>query len=147
MKIIKSIPVLLVCICTTILLHAQDTKTEIAKPVEVKIQAVANNAPSPQPALIPQPQVAATPTNAPAAAAETPSPLTRKEDAKPAVKEKTEVKIASDKDVITPGGEEGRKIMAGKASKPNEPVYSPSTIDTKPAPQVTRSAGSNQQQQ
>jgi hypothetical protein len=145
MKIIKALLLSIVGLCAISCLHAQQLQNEIAKPVEVKIPAIVNNKPSPQPALIPQPQVAA--TDAPTAAAETPSPLTRKEDAKPAVKEKQEVKIASDKEVVTPGGEEGRKIMAGKSSKPAEPVYSPSTVDTKNAPPVTRSSGSNQQQQ
>ncbi|MBK6380909.1 MAG: hypothetical protein IPF72_14955 [Chitinophagaceae bacterium] len=84
MKIVKSLLLLAVSICTTTILFAQEIKTEIAKPIEVKIPA-ANNKPSPQPELKPQPQVAATPANAPAAA-ETPSPLTRKEDAKPVEK-------------------------------------------------------------
>ncbi len=82
MKIIKSLLLLTVGFCITTILHAQEIKAEVGKPIEVKIPANANNKPSPQPQLKPQPQVAAVATEAPAAA-ETPSPLTRKDDAKP----------------------------------------------------------------
>ena len=145
MKIVQSFAAILVCISSSTLLHAQEIKTEIAKPLEVKIPSTDANKPSPQPVFKPQPQVAA--TEAPAAAAETPSPLTRKEDAKPADKEKMEVKIVSENDIVTPGGEEGRKVMAGKTTRPKDPIYSPSTADAKPAPPVSKSPASNQQQQ
>jgi hypothetical protein len=144
MKIIKTLLLNMVGLCAISSLHAQQLQNEIAKPIEVKIPAAASNRPSPQPELKPQPQVAAIATDAPPAA-ETPSPLTRKEDAKPAVKEKQEVKIASDKDVVTPGGEEGRKIMTGKTTQPAPEINSQSTIDPKPAPQVKPSANGRQQ--
>jgi hypothetical protein len=148
MKIIKSLNLIIVCLCTTTVLHAQEIKTEIAKPVEVKAttQGGRINTPSPQPELKPQPQVAAISTDAPPAA-EAPSPLTRREEAKPAVKEKTEVKIASDKDVVTPGGEEGRKIMTGNTTQPAPEINSQPTIDTRPAPQVKMAKPVNGRQQ
>ncbi|MBK9483711.1 MAG: hypothetical protein IPO01_00295 [Chitinophagaceae bacterium] len=145
MKIVKSLLLLAVSICTTTILFAQEIKTEIAKPIEVKIPA-ANNKPSPQPELKPQPQVAATPANAPAAA-ETPSPLTRKEDAKPVEKEKLEVKTLNKNDIATPGGEEGRKIMEGKSTQPAPEINSQSTIEPRPALQVKTPRPVNGKQQ
>lgn len=135
MKIVKSFTAILVCICSSALLHAQEIKTEIAKPVEAKTAATDANKPSPQPVFKPQPQVAAAATDAPAAA-ETPSPLTRKEEAKPAGRDKPQVKLVSENDVVTPGGEEGRKIMAGNTTKPAPEINNQSTIDTRPAPQL-----------
>lgn len=145
MKIIKLIPAFTICLCSAGLLHAQEVKTDIAKPVEVKTSANASDKASAQSTFKPQPQVAA--SDAPAAVAETPSPLTRKEDTKPVAKEKTEVKTLSANDVVIPGGEEGRKIMAGNTTRPKDPIYSPSTADAKPAPPVTKSSARNQQQQ
>jgi hypothetical protein len=146
MKIIKSLLLLAVCFCTATIVYAQEPKAEIAKPIEVKIPAVASNKPSPQPELKPQPQVAAIATDAPAAAA-APSPLTLKEDAKPEEKEKQELKTFDPKDIATPGGEEGRKIIAGNASAPKDPIFSPSTVDPKPAPQVKPVKPANGRQQ
>jgi hypothetical protein len=147
MKIIKSFAAILVCISSSTLLHAQEVKTEIAKPIEAKTAATDASKPSPQPVFKPQPQVAATATDVPAAA-ETPSPLTRKEDAKqPEGKDKLEAKTLDKNDIATPGGEEGKKIMAGKTTRPKDPIYSPSTADAAPAPPVTKSSAVNQQQQ
>ncbi len=146
MKIIKSISVTVVFLCTTTLLYAQQPKTEIEKPIEVKIPASAANRPSPQPQLQPQPQVAATPTEAPAAAAAS-SPLTRKEDAIPVEKEKPETKTFNKNDIATPGGEEGKKIMAGKTTRPTPEINNHSTIDPKPAPLVKPANTANGQQQ
>lgn len=145
MKIIKLIPAFTICFCSAGLLHAQEVKTDIAKPVEVKTLVNNSDKTTSQSTFKPQAQVAATATEAPAAS-ETPSPLTRKEDVQPPVKEKTEVKTVSANDVVIPGGEEGRKIMAGKTTRPKDPIYSPSTADAKPAPPVTKSSARNQQQ-
>jgi len=147
MKIIKSLTVFIICLCSSTLLHAQEVKTEIAKPIEAKTAATDASKPSPQPVFKPQPQVAAAATDAPAAV-ETPSPLTRKEDAKqPEGKDKLEAKTLNANDIATPGGEEGKKIMAGKTTRPKDPIYSPSTADAKPAPPATKSSAGNQQQQ
>lgn len=129
MKIIKTFTLTIICLCATTFLNAQELKAEKVKPVEVKIPATANNRPSPQPELKPQPQVAATATEAPAAA-EVPSPLTRKDDAKPEEKDKLEAKVLTPQAIATPGGEEGRKILAGKAEgqKSSGPT-TPNTID------------------
>ena len=43
MKIIKSLFLLTGGFCATTILYAQEIKTEIAKPIEVKIPAVAND--------------------------------------------------------------------------------------------------------
>jgi hypothetical protein len=137
MKIIKSFFLLTVGFCATTIVYAQELKPEIAKPLEAKIPAAANNRPSPQPELKPQLQ----------AAPEVPSPLTRKEEAKPAVNEKLEAKTVNKNEIATPGGEEGKKIMAGNTTRPTDPIYSPSTIDPKPAPQVKPAKPANGQQQ
>lgn len=146
MKIIKSIATLIVCLCTTTFLHAQELKTEVARPVEIKIPASANNKPSPQPELKPQPQVAAVATEAPAAA-EAPSPLTRKEDAKPEEKDKPEAKVISPTAIATPGGEAGRKTMEGKSEAPKRSTTTtPNTIDQNMRPLPTKAAVSKEQQ-
>ena len=146
MKIIKSLFLLTGGFCATTILYAQEIQTEIAKPIEVKIPAVANDKHSPPPTLKMQPQVAAIATDAPAAAA-APSPLTRKEDAKPVEKEKLEAKTFNNNDIATPGGEEGRKIMEGKSTKPAPEINSQSTIDPRPAPQVKTPRPVNGKQQ
>lgn len=144
MKIIKSVSALTVFVCTTVLLHAQELKTEVAKPVEINIPANANNKPSPQPQLKPQPQVAATATEVPAAEA-APSPLTRKEDAQPVEKEKPEIKTLNKKDIVISGGEEGRKKMTGNTTRPKPEVNNHSTIDSKHAPQLKPAKPANGQ--
>ncbi len=129
MKIIKSLLLLTVGFCTTTILQAQELKAEIAKPMEIKTPAAANNKPSPKPQLKPQPQVA---TEA-LADTEAPSPSTRKEDAKPELKDKPEVKILTPKAIPTPGGEKGRKTLAGNSEgeKSLGPT-TPNTIDQNP---------------
>ena len=146
MKIIRSVLLLTVGFCATTIVFAQEIKTEIAKPIEVKIPAVANDKPSPQPTLKPQPQVAAIATDAPAAAV-APSPLTQKEDAKPVEKEKLEAKTFNNNDIATPGGEEGRKIMEGKSTQPAPEINSQSTIEPRPALQVKTPRPVNGKQQ
>ncbi|MBK8609047.1 MAG: hypothetical protein IPL84_03645 [Chitinophagaceae bacterium] len=66
-------------------------------------------------------------------AAQAPSPLTRKEDAKPEEKDKLEAKVITPTAIATPGGEEGRKTLAGKAEDqtPSGPT-TPNTIDQNP---------------
>jgi hypothetical protein len=139
MKIIKSLLLLTVGFCVTTLLLAQEVKTDIAKPLEVKIPATGDNKTSPQPKQKQQ---------APADAVAVPSPYTRKAEPQPQVNEKPEAIPLNKNDIATPGGEEGKKIMAGKASKPTDTIYSPSTIDPKLIPPpVTKAAKSSQQQQ
>jgi hypothetical protein len=83
------------------------------------------------------------------AVTETPSPLTRDKNQQPEEKTKPTMKLVDDKDVVTPGGEEGRKIMAGKATRPAPEIKNQSTIDPKPAPQPVKLAkpANGQQQQ
>lgn len=115
MKIIKSLFLITVGICTTTLLHAQEVKTLVVNKTEVKMppQVTPTNAPSPMPEFKAQPQVAAVAKEAPAVAAETPSPLKKDRDSKP-----TQNMSA-----------EQAKILAGKADniKPAGPA-SPNTI-------------------
>ncbi len=138
MKIIRSITAIIICLGATTLLHAQEVKPEIEKKMEVKVPATANS--TSMPGLKSQ-------TLEAPAATQAPSPLTRKEDAKPSVRENQETKIASEKDVVTPGGEEGRKIMAGKTTQPAPEINNQSTIDPKPAPQVKTPKPVNGRQQ
>lgn len=64
---------------------------------------------------------------------ETPSPLTKDKNQQIQEKEKPVMKLADDKKAVTPGGEEGRRIMAGKATRPALEINNQSTIETKPA--------------
>jgi hypothetical protein len=104
------------------------------------------------------PQVSSPPVKAPEMnnapkpvtnATETPSPLTRDKNQQPEEKVKPKLVLADDKEVATPGGEEGRKIMAGKASRPVAEINNHSTIDPNPAPQPVKPAKpvNGQQQQ
>lgn len=80
---------------------------------------------------------------------ETPSPLTRDKNQQPAEKQKPTLKLVDDKEVVTPGGEEGCKIMAGKKTRPTPEINTRLTIDPKPAPQLVKPAKpvNGQQQQ
>ncbi len=130
------------------MLNAQELKTEVLKKSEIKAppQAARNNTPSPQPELKPQPQVAAVATQAPAAA-ETPSPLTRKEDANPGEKDKMEAKALTPKAIATPGGEEGRKTLAGKTEDPKQAApTTPNTTNPGLQPPSTKPADLKKQQ-
>lgn len=148
MKIIKSFLLVTVGICATTLLYAQDVKTETAKPEEIKIPTrAATNTPSPAPEFKPQPGGAAPKAATSATVAEAPSPLTRKENVKPEEKENLEAKIFNKNDIATPGGEEGRKKLAGKSTSPAPEINNQSTIDPKPAPQVKTAKPTNGQQQ
>ena len=124
MKIIKSITAIIICLGATALLHAQEVKPEIEKKMEVKVPAAANSTSMPG---LKSPTLEAPP------AAQAPSPLTRKEDAKPEEKDKLEAKVITPTAIATPGGEEGRKTLAGKAEdqKPSGPT-TPNTIDQNP---------------
>lgn len=81
--------------------------------------------------------------------AETPSPLTRDKNQQPEEKSTPTLKLVGEKDVATPGGEEGRKIMAGKTTRPPAEINNLSTIDPKPAPLPVKPAkpATGQQQQ
>lgn len=52
MKIIKTFSLVTISLCVTTLLHAQELKTEVGKPIEPKLTS-ADNRPSPAPVLIP----------------------------------------------------------------------------------------------
>jgi hypothetical protein len=147
MKLIKSFFLLIVGFCTTTILYAQELQPEIAKPIEVKIlPAAVDNKPSPVSQLKPQPGPGPKETTL-SAVAETPSPLTRKENVTLEEKEKLEVKTLNAKDIATPGGEEGRKTLAGKTTRPTPEINNQSTIDPRPAPQVKPAKPVNGKQQ
>jgi len=151
MKIIRSFLLITVCLCATTLLHAQQAKnennkppeltTEVLKQPEVKIPSqTAHNTPSPTPEL--KPQLA---TEKPVAA-ETPKSLVSEEEVKPQQKEKPATKIDESNTNAIPGGEEGRKIFAGKAETPKQGTTTPNTIDQNMRP-LPKAAVSKQQQQ
>jgi hypothetical protein len=131
MKIIKSLLLAAVCLSATTLLHAQEIKTASAKPVQANIPEGANNKPSPQPELKPQPQVAAIATEAPAAVLETPSPLKIDKDSKP----------------VQNMSAEQAKILAGKTERPKPAAPTPNTIDPNARPVPTKPAVEKVQQQ
>ncbi len=148
MKILKSLLLLTVGFCTTTILYAQDVKTEIAKPEEIKTpNRAATNTPSPAPEFKPQPGGALPKAATSSTVAEAPSPLTRKENVKPEEKEKLEAKTFDAGSIAKPGGEEGRKILAGKSTSTAPEINNQSTIDPKPAPQVKTAKPANGQQQ
>jgi hypothetical protein len=89
MKIIKSFLLMVIGLCTSALLHAQEVTTQVQKHTEVipPPASAASNAASPAPVFKPQPAVAAT-APAAAAVAETPSAFKKKEAAKTSDKPK-----------------------------------------------------------
>jgi hypothetical protein len=133
MKIIKSFLPITICLCSAITLQAQESKTAappqvktaIEKPVEVTYPAKDK------------------PTAVPAPAATSAGKAEPKQEAP----EKLEARTFNKNDISNPGGEQGARIMAGKATPPVEPVYSPSTVDPKPAPSVVKPAANKQQLQ
>lgn len=139
MKNIKTITLSAFCLCTAIAAQAQ---TDIQKPVDrpvVKVPVL--SAQTPEMPNAPKMSTAAV------SPAETPSPEARDKNQQPSTQQKPVTKIADDKEVTTPGGEEGRKIMAGKTTQPKPEVSSQTTIDTRPAPQVAMPRPVNGQQQ
>ncbi len=82
MKIIKPFLLVTVGLCATSLLHAQEIKTEILKPTEIKAPPATTitNMPSPAPMLMPMNGVA--PKEAAVVTSPTPSPLNKDENKK-----------------------------------------------------------------
>lgn len=80
MKIIKSLLLVSVGLSATVLLHAQELKTEVLKQREIKAPPASteSNKPSPAPQLKPMNGIA--PAAAPVAVAETPSPFKKDKD-------------------------------------------------------------------
>jgi hypothetical protein len=141
MKMIKQILLGTVLICSAALVQAQ------------KITNKPAGNPRPQetlpPVKAPEMKNAPKPVTNAESVTETPSPLTRDKNQQPEEKAKPKLVLVDDKEAATPGGEEGRKIMAGKATRPTPEVNNHSTIDPKPAPQPVKSAKpvNGQQQQ
>ena len=131
MKIIKSFFLVTISLCATTLLHAQELKAEVGKPVEIK-QPSADNRPSPAPVVKPQDGIVPT---APAKAAETPSPLKREETNNQAEQPKTEVKTM-DANAATNKLSAGNKAGNGASEKPPQILVTPNTTEliVKPAP-------------
>ncbi len=128
----------MICLCATTILHAQDAKTLEAKTVEMQ----RTNIPSPVPEFKPQPE-----TTSPAAekVAKPTEAATKKEEQK-LPPGKMELKTFNEADIITPGGEEAKKILAG--NKTNAPATSmmPSSATPPVAPPVIKAPVSKQQQ-
>jgi len=150
MKIIKSSLIVIVAICATTLLHGQQTKnennkppvlkTEVLKQPEAKLppQAAHNNVSSPE--LKPQD------ANEKPVAAEAPKSLVSEEEIKRQEKEKPATKVDEANNNSVPGGEDGKKIFAGKAENPKQAPTIPNTIDQNVRP-LPKPAVSKQQQQ
>lgn len=145
MKIIKLFLLVAISLCTTVLLHAQNIKTEIAKPVEIKQQTTAEKSDSPMPELKHLPgfgkEIGAT------AKAEISAPLKQHEykelgeDIKPVA---LTVDVNQRTKNLTP---QQLNTQNGKAEKPAKPVPAPSTVDPNfLPPPVTKSAQKHQQQ-
>jgi len=143
MKFIKASIAIMICLCATATLHAQQSKAESAKREEIPAQAERNKAATPQPGLKQQPKVATVATKAPA---ETPSPSNRKDDTKPDEQIKMELKALIAQPLVTPGGEEGRKILEGRGEgQRSSGPTTPNTID--PNPKLIPAAKSKATQQ
>lgn len=130
MKIIKPITLSFFSLCTAICVQAQ---VETKKMADRQIPQV-----SLPPVKAPEMPNAPKPVAATETVAETPSPLTRDKNQPQAETEKPKLVTVESKEPQTPGGEEGKKIMAGKATKPAPEITSHSTIDPTPAPQLAK---------
>jgi hypothetical protein len=140
MKNIKSIALSVFCMCAAICAQAQ---IETKKPVGSPIPQV-----SLPPVQAPEMKNAPKPVTYTEAVAETPSPLTRdKNQQQPEEKAKLKLVLVDEKEVATPGGEEGRKIMEGKTNQPAPEINNQSTVDPKPAPQFKTPKPVNGRQQ
>jgi hypothetical protein len=114
MKIIKSFLLVAVMLFATNLLHAQEAKAEVGKPIEPK-QSTADNRPSP----VLKPQDAVVPS-APAKVAEIPSP---KEEPKSAGElPKPVVKTIETNPAIKTLTAENLRTLEGKTDKPKPVV-------------------------
>jgi hypothetical protein len=140
MKNIKSLIVTICCFYAAMDVQAQTETRKMA------------DKPSPQVALPPvqTPEMpnAPKPTANTEPVAETPSPKNRDKNQQPQpALEKSNLKVVEITEPETPGGEEGKKIMAGKATRPAPEINNQSTIDTRPAPQVKIPKPVNNKQQ
>ena len=151
MKIIKLFLLITVCLCATTLVHAQQAKnennkppvlkTEVLKQPEAKLspRAVHNNVSSPE--LKPQD------ANEKPVAAEAPKSLVSEEEIKRQEKEKPAMKTDEANSNAVPGGEEGKKIFAGKAETPKQAPATPNTIDQNTRPLPKPAVSKEQQKQ
>ena len=101
---------------------------------------------SPPPVTPPEMSNTQKPVTAPVPDTETPSPVARDKNQPPLEKEKPVMKVINDKEPSIPGGEEGRKIMAGKTTRPAPEIIRHSTADPKaqPAPAAKPSVSKQQ---
>lgn len=138
MKNIKIIALPIICICIVTIVQAQ---SETKKPADRQTPQVA--LPPVQEPVMPN---APKPVNNTEPVAETPSPMSRDKKQLPAEAEKPNFQVVEYKEPETPGGEEGKKIMAGKTTKSAPVVNNYSTIDQTPPPQPAKPANMKQQQ-
>lgn len=141
MKNIKSITLAIFCMSSVACVLAQtETKKMTDRPVpQVALPPVQ----LPEMPNAPKPVANAVPV------AEKPSPSASDKNQQPEQTVKPNFKLVDNKEPEAPGGEEGKKIMAGKATKPAPVINNHSTIDPTPAPQLTKPAKpvNGQQQQ
>ena len=117
MKIIKSFLFITASLCVTTLVHAQDIKAEIAKPIESTVPAPGSR-PAANTDLIPQPKMIEF-KKSENAVQETPSPYT---------------KVKNDTNPVASLSAENAKILAGTAERPKQtaPVAASDAPNLKP---------------
>ena len=117
MKIIKSFLFITASLCVTTLVHAQDIKAEIAKPIESTVPAPGSR-PAATPDLISQPKMIEL-RKRENAVQETPSPYN---------------KVKNDTNPAASLSAENAKILAGKAERPKQttPVAALDAPNVKP---------------
>lgn len=117
MKIIKSFLFITASLCVTTLVHAQDIKAEIAKPIESTVPAPGSR-PAATPELMPQPKMIELKKRE-NAVQETPSPYN---------------KVKNDTNPAASLSAENAKILAGKAERPKQttPVAALDAPNVKP---------------
>ncbi len=132
MKMIKQIFLVTALLFSAVHLQAQDVTNKSA--VNPTPREILPPAKAPEMFNAPKPLANAE------AVTETPLPLTWEKDQLQQEKDKPTLKLADDKEVVSPGGEEARKIMAGKTTKPAPEIITHSTIDPKAVPQPVKHA-------
>lgn len=130
MKNIKSLTLTVFSLCTAICMQAQvETKKMAERPIP---QSSIPPVQAPDMLNAPKPVANTEPV------AETPSPLARDKNMKPAETEKPNFQVVEYKEPETPGGAEGKKIMAGKTTRPAPVINNQSTIDHTLVPQPVK---------
>jgi len=125
MKIIQSFSLITVGLFATTLSLAQEIKTEVLKPAEIKTPPAAGNKPSPVPEL--KSQAGITPKQASVAVLETPSPLKKNENNKLVEESKTEILVRDPKVATNKLSAENLKTLNGTTERPKQLIATPAS--------------------